>query len=46
MAFNSSEFREDRYKNGGNSGQGSYNALAKFKASVINDFIENNKIQF
>ena len=45
MAFNSSKYWEDRYKNGGNSGQGSYNALAKFKASVINDFIENNKIQ-
>jgi len=44
MSFNSSEYWDNRYKNGGNSGQGSYNALAKFKASVINDFIENNKI--
>jgi hypothetical protein len=44
MAFNSSDYWENRYKNGGNSGQGSYNTLAEFKASVINDFIENNKI--
>ena len=43
--FNSSKYWEDRYKNGGNSGAGSYNTLAKFKASVINHFIENNKIQ-
>lgn len=45
MSFNSSEYWDNRYKNGGNSGQGSYNALAKFKASVINDFIEKNNIQ-
>lgn len=43
--FNSSKFWEDRYKKGGNSGAGSYNALAEFKASVINEFIERNNIQ-
>jgi hypothetical protein len=43
--LNSSKFWEDRYKNGGNSGAGSYNALAEFKASVINEFIERNNIQ-
>jgi 2-polyprenyl-3-methyl-5-hydroxy-6-metoxy-1,4-benzoquinol methylase len=45
MAFNSSKYWEERYKNGGNSGQGSYNALAKFKASVINEFIQTNNIK-
>lgn len=34
----------DRYKVGGNSGAGSYNQLAEFKAEVINKFIEDNNI--
>lgn len=34
-----------RYLNGGNSGAGSYNRLAEFKAGVINEFISNNKIE-
>lgn len=35
---------EERYKSGGNSGSGSYNRLAEFKAKVINDFIEEKRI--
>lgn len=34
-----------RYRNGGNSGDGSYNELAVFKAKIINQFAEENKIQ-
>lgn len=43
-SFNSSKYWENRYKNGGNSGAGSYNHLAQFKAEVINDFIKENMI--
>lgn len=35
---------EERYNNGGNSGSGSYNRLASFKAEIINDFIKEKKI--
>ena len=40
----SKDYWEDRYAHGGNSGSGSYNHLAKFKASVINDFVKKNNI--
>lgn len=40
----SKEYWENRYKRGGNSGAGSYNNLARFKADVINSFVKNNKI--
>lgn len=36
---NSSQYWDDRYKVGGNSGAGSYGRLAQFKASVLNDFV-------
>jgi predicted O-methyltransferase YrrM len=42
--FNSSEYWNNRYIKGGNSGSGSYNNLAQFKADIINNFINNNKI--
>lgn len=42
---NSSDYWENRYQSGGNSGAGSYNELAEFKASVINEFIDKNKIE-
>jgi 2-polyprenyl-3-methyl-5-hydroxy-6-metoxy-1,4-benzoquinol methylase len=42
--FNSADYWENRYKTGGNSGSGSYNKLAEFKANVINRFIEENGI--
>jgi SAM-dependent methyltransferase len=34
-----------RYQKGGNSGDGSYNELAEFKARIINDFAEKNNVQ-
>ena len=41
---NSGEYWEKRYKDGGNSGSGSYNQLAIFKAEILNQFVEKNKI--
>ena len=43
--FNSKKFWNDRYIKGGNSGSGSYNELAYFKADVINEFIKDKKIK-
>lgn len=42
--FDSVQYWEERYKKGGNSGNGSYNKLADFKAEVLNDFIAKNSI--
>ncbi len=39
------EYWENRYAAGGNSGAGSYNRLAAFKAKVINQFIEEKKVK-
>jgi hypothetical protein len=36
---NSADYWEDRYRSGGDSGAGSYNRLAAFKAEVLNDFV-------
>ena len=36
---------EARYSKGGNSGAGSYNILADFKAEIINNFVDRKKIQ-
>lgn len=33
-----------RYNSGRNSGEGSYNELAEFKAEIINDFIKDNNV--
>jgi len=41
----SANYWESRYSKGGNSGAGSYNNLAKFKAHVLNDFMNQNKIK-
>lgn len=41
---NSSDYWDNRYKSGGNSGSGSYNQLAQFKAEIINNFVKNNNI--
>ena len=38
-SFASSEYWENRYKQGGNSGSGSYNKFAEFKSEVINNAI-------
>lgn len=42
--FDSKNYWDQRYISGGNSGSGSYNRLAEFKASIINEFIENENI--
>jgi hypothetical protein len=36
---------ERRYLQGGNSGAGSYNRLAEFKATFLNDFVARNEIR-
>lgn len=41
----SAEYWERRYKKGGNSGGGSYNQLAQFKADLLNGFVARNGIQ-
>lgn len=41
----SASYWENRYRDGGNSGAGSYNRLAVFKAKVLNDYVESNDIQ-
>lgn len=35
---------DQRYTSGGNSGAGSYNQFAEFKANTINKFVKNNNI--
>ena len=46
VPFDSAKYWENRYKKHGNSGTGSYGRLSKFKAEVINDFIEKHKIKY
>lgn len=43
--LDSKKYWEYRYKSGDNSGLGSYNELANFKAEVINKFIDDNDIK-
>jgi len=42
--FSSANYWEERYKNGGTSGYGSYGRLADFKAETINNFIIEKNI--
>lgn len=42
--FNSGEFWEQVYINGGNSGSGSYNKLAEFKAEIVNFILDKHSI--
>ena len=42
--FDSKKYWNNRYLKGQNSGSGSYNHLAEFKASIINNFIKKNEI--
>ena len=44
FAQSSGQFWEKRYAKGGNSGAGSYGKLAVYKAKVLNEFIEENKV--
>ena len=41
----SKKYWENRYAEGGNSGAGSYDKLAEFKAKIINEFVMKNDIQ-
>lgn len=41
----SEKYWSERYKQGGNSGDGSYGLLAEFKAEVINQFVHDNGIK-
>lgn len=41
----SARYWNERYVNGGDSGAGSYNRLAEFKAQIINEFVEKNHIK-
>lgn len=45
MEFDSKNYWEKRYSEGGNSGNGSYGDLAKYKANFINTFIKHNNIK-
>jgi hypothetical protein len=40
----STDYWERRYETGGNSGAGSYNQLAQFKADFLNKFVDQNDI--
>lgn len=42
--FSSKVYWNQRYEKGGNSGSGSYNRLAEYKASFLNEFVESEKI--
>jgi hypothetical protein len=41
---NSAHYWDRRYRKGGNSGAGSYNRLARFKADFLNGFVEQYQI--
>lgn len=43
-SFSSKGYWDGRYKNGGDSGEGSYGHLAEFKATNVNRIIEQNQI--
>ena len=43
--FDSSIYWEKRYNTGGNSGEGSYNKFAEFKALILNNFIQEKNIK-
>jgi hypothetical protein len=45
IPFTSSSYWENRYKSGGNSGIGSYNKFAAFKAEALNEAIIEYKIE-
>ena len=44
MSFDSNNYWETRYYEGGDSGAGSYGRLADFKALVLNDFVKRHRI--
>lgn len=42
---NSAQYWKERYKSGGDSGEGSYGPLARYKATFINDFCQQHRIE-
>lgn len=40
----SAQYWNDRYESGGNSGEGSYGPLARYKADFINDFLDREAV--
>ncbi|MBP2548061.1 glycosyltransferase involved in cell wall biosynthesis [Neorhizobium galegae] len=45
LVFDSSRYWEERYRSGGNSGPGSYDILARYKAVVLNFFTRQRKLK-
>ena len=45
QTFSTINYWESRYRSGGNSGSGSYDHLAEFKAKVINEFLITRPVQ-
>jgi hypothetical protein len=45
MNFFTIDYWENRYKNGGNSGEGSYALKAEYKANVLNNYIQKLNIK-
>ncbi|MGG1619720.1 class I SAM-dependent methyltransferase [Paenibacillus sp. NRS-1782] len=45
LEISSSEFWDSHYKDGFTSGTGSYDHLAEFKATIINEFVESHRIE-
>ncbi|MGQ5718975.1 class I SAM-dependent methyltransferase [Pseudochrobactrum asaccharolyticum] len=43
--FSSSDYWENRYRTGGNSGSGSYGRLAQFKGDFLNSFFSENGVK-
>lgn len=43
--FNSADYWESRYRDGRNSGAGSYSRLAMFKADIINRFVAEHRVR-
>lgn len=43
--FDSQQYWVQRYRTGGDSGPGSRNVLAEFKAKILNDFVKKHEIQ-
>lgn len=44
-AFESEKYWVDRYAAGRNSGSGSYNHLAEFKAEILNNFVDTQQVR-
>lgn len=44
LPVDSSVYWESRYRQGGDSGAGSYNRLAEFKADFLNEFVRENAV--